>query len=266
MLAVLLCTVSGRARTRNSLLQTRLGYARPSRLTTPPRRCLPPMTTSSTRCPAPTSHAMTGTPESARHRDRVRCQTSEHARSCGRARGACALQLPDETGRERHSRLRPGRRQPEDLSYVRETAGKSGVVRPRPRRQILVVLLRLLRDGQRKDISGPDGRPVPGVARWTFPERWSATGTNDASGGIWDGETLVVSHHHFQVVYRLRAPNAGPELELVEAMACPFPGQGIAVDPKVRGGLIGTTELGKSFCSPRSNDRGVRWVASIKSC
>jgi len=59
-----------------------------------------------------------------------------------------------------------------------------------------------------------------------------------ASGGIWDGDTLLVSHHHHKVLYRLKVPKDGKELELVEALASPFPGQGIATDPKT-GGLVG---------------------------
>lgn len=58
------------------------------------------------------------------------------------------------------------------------------------------------------------------------------------SGGIWDGDTILVSHHHVRVLYRLRLPAAGDALELVEALHCPFPGQGFAADP-VTGGLIG---------------------------
>jgi hypothetical protein len=78
------------------------------------------------------------------------------------------------------------------------------------------------------------------LARWTFPAKvvddWDGM---SASGGLWDGETLLVSHHHFKVLYRLRLPKAGKELELVEALACPFPGQGIAADPGAKGGLVG---------------------------
>jgi hypothetical protein len=59
-----------------------------------------------------------------------------------------------------------------------------------------------------------------------------------ASGGIWEGDTLLVTHHHYKVLYRLRLPKDGKELELVEALECPFPGQGIAADPKT-GGLVG---------------------------
>lgn len=77
------------------------------------------------------------------------------------------------------------------------------------------------------------------LQRWTFPKTvvddWDKM---SASGGIWEGETLLVSHHHFKVLYRLKLPKDGTELELVEALACPFPGQGIAADPKT-GGLVG---------------------------
>jgi hypothetical protein len=86
------------------------------------------------------------------------------------------------------------------------------------------------------------------VQRWTFPKKvvddWDAM---SASGGIWEvpsarpeglGDTLLVSHHHYKVLYRLRVPKDGKELEFVEALECPFPGQGIAADPKT-GGLVG---------------------------
>ena len=58
------------------------------------------------------------------------------------------------------------------------------------------------------------------------------------SGGIWQGDDLLVSHHHAQVLYRLRLPRHGDELAFVGAAACPFPGQGFAVDPAT-GGLVG---------------------------
>lgn len=77
------------------------------------------------------------------------------------------------------------------------------------------------------------------VQRWTFPKAvvddWDKM---SASGGIWDGDALLVSHHHYKVLYRLKLPKDGKELELVEARECPFPGQGIAIDPKT-GGLVG---------------------------
>jgi hypothetical protein len=75
--------------------------------------------------------------------------------------------------------------------------------------------------------------------RFTFPAEVVADWDDmSASGGIWDGETLLVSHHHFRVLYRLRLPASGTVLEFVEALHCPFPGQGIAADP-LTGGLVG---------------------------
>ncbi len=77
------------------------------------------------------------------------------------------------------------------------------------------------------------------VQRWTFPKAvvddWDKM---SASGGVWDGNTLLVSHHHYKVLYRVKLPKDGKDLELVEALECPFPGQGIATDPK-GGGLVG---------------------------
>jgi hypothetical protein len=75
--------------------------------------------------------------------------------------------------------------------------------------------------------------------RFTFPAEVVADWDDmSASGGIWDGDTLLVSHHHFRVLYRLRLPASGTVLEFVEALHCPFPGQGIAADP-LTGGLVG---------------------------
>lgn len=75
--------------------------------------------------------------------------------------------------------------------------------------------------------------------RFTFPAAVVADWDGmSASGGIWDGDALLTSHHHFRVLYRLRLPETGSELELVEALHCPFPGQGIAADP-LTGGLVG---------------------------
>jgi hypothetical protein len=77
------------------------------------------------------------------------------------------------------------------------------------------------------------------LARWTFPkvvvDDWDGM---SASGGLWDGDDLLVIGHHFKAIYRLRLPKKGGVLEFVEALDCPFPGQGIAADPKT-GGLVG---------------------------
>lgn len=83
-----------------------------------------------------------------------------------------------------------------------------------------------------------DGGLEREARRFTFPAEVVADWDRmSASGGIWDGDTLLVSHHHFPVLYRLAVPESSGELRLVEAISCPFPGQGIAADPA--GGLIG---------------------------
>jgi len=77
------------------------------------------------------------------------------------------------------------------------------------------------------------------LRRFTFPPEVVADWDGmSASGGIWDGDTLLVSHHHDRVLYRLRLPEQGTQLELVACLASPFPGQGIAADP-VTDGLVG---------------------------
>ena len=77
------------------------------------------------------------------------------------------------------------------------------------------------------------------LQRWSFPEKLVKDWDNaSASCGIWDGATLLVTHHHFKVLYRLKVPEKGDTLEFVEALSCPFPGQGIAYDPVTKG-LVG---------------------------
>ena len=77
------------------------------------------------------------------------------------------------------------------------------------------------------------------LRRFTFPPEVVADWDGmSGSGGLWDGGTLLVSHHHDRVLYRLRLPEQGTQLELVECLASPFPGQGFATDP-VTGGLVG---------------------------
>lgn len=87
-----------------------------------------------------------------------------------------------------------------------------------------------------------DGGLERELRRFTFPaEVVSDWDGMSASGGIWDGDTLLVSHHHFPVLYRLALPPSGGELRLLETLGCPFPGQGIAAD--VAGSLVGIDRL-----------------------
>ena len=74
---------------------------------------------------------------------------------------------------------------------------------------------------------------------WIYPaEVVKDLGRMSISGGLWkDGQLLATGHDHRRV-YRLRLPKQGTVLELVDILAAPFPGQGIAVDPKT-GGLVG---------------------------
>jgi hypothetical protein len=75
--------------------------------------------------------------------------------------------------------------------------------------------------------------------RWSYPrEVLRQIGQMSLSGGVWDGETLVVTDHDHRVLYRLQVPAEGKVLEFVGQEQAPFTGQGIAHDP-VTGGLVG---------------------------
>lgn len=75
--------------------------------------------------------------------------------------------------------------------------------------------------------------------RWTYPmEVIRRLGQRSVSGGIWDGDTLLVTGHDDPVLFRLRVPQKEKLLELVTTEPAPFAGQGIAVDPQT-GGLVG---------------------------
>lgn len=76
------------------------------------------------------------------------------------------------------------------------------------------------------------------VARWTYPPSViKELGRNSLSGGIWWEGSLLVTGHDDPVLFRLKVPESGKVLELVEMHAAPFTGQGIASDPL--GGLVG---------------------------
>ena len=79
-----------------------------------------------------------------------------------------------------------------------------------------------------------DGGLDQELRRFLFPANVIADFDGmSASGGIWDGDTLLASHHHFPVLYRLALPATDEQpdqLRLVETLYCPFPGQGFAID------------------------------------
>jgi hypothetical protein len=75
--------------------------------------------------------------------------------------------------------------------------------------------------------------------RWTYPrEVLQGIGRASLSGGLWLEGSLLVTDHDHPVIYRLRLPEKGRVLEYIGIEPTPFPGQGIAIDPKT-GGLIG---------------------------
>lgn len=79
------------------------------------------------------------------------------------------------------------------------------------------------------------------LGRWTYPKELVADwGTYSLSGGIWQGDDLLATGHDKRVIYRLRLPKESKVkvVAVVEVIPSPFPGQGIASDPK-GGGLIG---------------------------
>jgi hypothetical protein len=77
------------------------------------------------------------------------------------------------------------------------------------------------------------------TGRWNYPEAlMKEWGMMSLSGGIWQGDVLLATGHDKKVIYRLKVPAAGGSVEWFGSMPSPFPGQGIAADPKT-GGLVG---------------------------
>jgi hypothetical protein len=77
------------------------------------------------------------------------------------------------------------------------------------------------------------------TGRWTYPAVVvRELGKFSVSGGIWEGEDLLVTDHDNRVLYRLRLPKDGSVLEFLVKEIAPCTGQGIAADPKT-GGIVG---------------------------
>ena len=113
------------------------------------------------------------------------------------------------------------------------------------------MLLRSLRQGQREDGLGPLRRRLEGDRPLDVPAGpGGRLGEQQLSGGIWHGDDLLATGHDKKIIYRLRVPKEGKVVEVIEAVPSPFPGRGIAVDPKT-GGLVGI-------------DRGKRLVVFAK--
>lgn len=91
---------------------------------------------------------------------------------------------------------------------------------------------------------------------WRYPESVVRDlGQYSISGGIWRDGMLLATGHDRRVIYRLKLPESGDELRLIDVVSAPFPGQGIAVDPKT-GGLVGIDRAKRSvvFATERAGD------------
>jgi hypothetical protein len=97
--------------------------------------------------------------------------------------------------------------------------------------------------------------------RWTYPrEVLDHIGLASISGGLWRGDSLLVTDHDHRVLYELRVPDQGTVLQFVAQHNSPFPGQGIAADP-VTGGLVGIDRSRKQviFASPVLRVKGLTY-------
>lgn len=84
------------------------------------------------------------------------------------------------------------------------------------------------------------------TGRWHYPEGLVAEwGKMSLSGGIWQGEELLVTGHDKKSIYRVKVPVEGGMIEWMGTHPSPFPGQGIAEDPQT-GGLVGIDRKRKS--------------------
>jgi hypothetical protein len=84
------------------------------------------------------------------------------------------------------------------------------------------------------------------ISRWTYPpELMKDWGTMSLSGGVWQGDVLLATGHDKKLIYRLKVPEKGGMVEWLGTLPAPFPGQGIAADPK-SGGLMGVDRKRKA--------------------
>lgn len=84
------------------------------------------------------------------------------------------------------------------------------------------------------------------TGRWSYPaELVKEWGAASLSGAVWQGDTLLAIGHDKKELYRLKLPTEGTTMQWLDTVACPFPGQGIAVDSKT-GGLVGIDRAKKA--------------------
>jgi hypothetical protein len=84
-------------------------------------------------------------------------------------------------------------------------------------------------------------------SRWVYPPAViQKLGNYSLSGGIWLADELIVTGHDDPLVFRLRLPKSGRELEYLGEVSVPFTGQGIAFDPLTKG-LVGINRAKKQM-------------------
>ena len=89
--------------------------------------------------------------------------------------------------------------------------------------------------------------------RWLDPpDLMASVNGMSLSGGVWHQGALLVTDHDHRYLYVLEVPSEGTVLRYVAKQPSPFPGQGIALDPKT-GGLVGIDRKAKAvvFAEPR---------------
>lgn len=92
------------------------------------------------------------------------------------------------------------------------------------------------------------------LGRWTYPlEVIRQLGKYSISGGVWREGLLLCTDHDNERLYRLRLPESGKVLELVDVQQAPFAGQGIAHDPAT-GGLAGIRRAQRQVVFASLND------------
>lgn len=92
------------------------------------------------------------------------------------------------------------------------------------------------------------------VGRWTLPpELVARLGRYSLSGGIWQGDELLVTGHDDPLLFQLRLPASGTVLKYVRTENIPFTGQGIAADPVSRG-LIGIQRAKRQLVFAESDE------------
>ena len=92
--------------------------------------------------------------------------------------------------------------------------------------------------------------------RWTYPASVvSKLGQYSLSGGVWHAGDLLVTGHDDPLLFRLRVPDTGQVLQLIDTQSAPFTGQGLARDASTNG-LVGINRAKRLivFAAPKGTE------------